>query len=56
MNDPQGYAEFITAVWLILVGVDWLGWITINIKFLGLVAFVAAILWLVHAVRPDRRS
>ena len=40
------------AVWLILVGITWLGWVVIDAKFLGIWAFVTGILWLVEGYHP----
>ncbi len=39
-------------IWLLLVGVDWLGWVTIDIKILGLLAFVTGIVWLIEGAYP----
>lgn len=40
------------AVWLILVGITWLGWVAITVTFLGLWAFVTGIVFLVEGVHP----
>lgn len=40
------------AVWLILVGVSWLAWITVDVKFLGLLGFITGILFLVDSFHP----
>ena len=45
-------SSLLLAIWLILVGVVWLGWISIDTKFLGLVAFITGILWLVESYHP----
>lgn len=45
-------SNVLIALWFILVGVAWLGWITIDNKFLGLLAFVIGILIIVEGVRP----
>ncbi len=44
--------SILTAVWFILVGVDWLGWVTVNVKLLGLLAFIVGLLWLIEAYYP----
>ena len=43
--------SLLVAIWLILVGVDWLGWITISIKLLGLIAFIAGLVWLIESTK-----
>lgn len=40
------------AVWLILVGITWLGWVAIGTMFLGGFALVTGIVWLVEGVHP----
>lgn len=45
-------STLLLAVWLILVGIVWLGWVTISIKFLGGWAAVTGIVMLVESYRP----
>lgn len=45
-------AQLLTAVWLILVGLTWLGWVAVSEKLLGGIALVAGILWFVEAYHP----
>lgn len=45
-------SSLLLAVWLILVGVTWLTWVNIDIKFLGLLGFITGILILVEGVHP----
>lgn len=45
-------SSLLLAVWLILVGVTWLTWVSIDIKFLGLVGFITGILLLVESYHP----
>jgi uncharacterized membrane protein len=47
MNLPN----LLTGIWFLLVGVVWLGWINIDIKILGLLAFIIGIVWLVDGTR-----
>lgn len=50
--------SLLLALWLILVGVVWVGWISIDIKILGVLAFVTGIIWLVEGagVAPWRKQ
>lgn len=45
-------SSLMLGVWLILVGATWLTWLSIDLKFLGLFAFITGIVWLVEAYRP----
>lgn len=45
-------SNLLLAIWLILVGVTWLTWVNIDIKFLGLLGFVTGILLLVESYHP----
>jgi hypothetical protein len=45
-------SSLLLGVWLILVGIAWLGWVVINIKFLGLWAFITGILIIVEGYHP----
>lgn len=40
------------AIWLILVGLSWLGWVTISTKFLGGWAALTGLLLLLEAYHP----
>lgn len=53
--------QLLLAVWLILLGITWLTWVTISSKFLGGFAAVTGIVLIVEAtvhpfVIPVRRS
>lgn len=45
-------STLLLGVWLILLGSDWLGWISVSIKFLGLWAFVTGVVILVDTFHP----
>jgi uncharacterized membrane protein len=45
-------SSLLLGIWLILVGVSGLGWITIDVKILGLLAFVTGLVILIEGVRP----
>ena len=45
-------SHLLAAIWFILVGIAWLGWVTISIKLLGGLALVVGVLWLVEAYHP----
>lgn len=45
-------SSILLALFLILVGVSWLTWVNIDIKFLGLLGFVTGILLLVESYHP----
>lgn len=45
-------SQLLLAVWLILVGLVWLGWVTVSSKLLGGLALVTGILWLVEGYHP----
>lgn len=45
-------STLLLAIWLILVGITWLAWVSISIKLLGIWAFVTGIIFLVEAIRP----
>lgn len=45
-------SSILLGLWLILVGSTWLAWIDVSLKFLGLLAFITGILWLIEAYRP----
>jgi hypothetical protein len=49
-------ASFLLGVWLILVGVTWLTWVTIDIKFLGLLGFITGLVWLIEGAAPFYRK
>lgn len=50
-------ASLLTGLWLVLVGATWLTWLDISPKALGLLAFVAGIIWLIEGagVAPWRK-
>lgn len=45
-------STLLLGVWLILVGITWLGWVAITLTFLGLWAFVTGIVLLIESVHP----
>lgn len=45
-------STLLLGVWLILVGATWLAWIAVDIKFLGLFAFITGIVWLIEGFHP----
>lgn len=45
-------SQLLLGVWLILVGITWLGWVAISTHFLGLWAFVSGIVVLVETAHP----
>lgn len=44
--------HLLTALWFLLLGITWLGWVSISITFLGGLAAIVGILWLVENVHP----
>lgn len=44
--------SLLLGVWLILVGITWLGWIAISGPFLGGTAVITGIVWLTQAYYP----
>jgi hypothetical protein len=44
--------HLLTALWFILVGITWLGWVAISSTFLGALAFVVGVLWVVEGYHP----
>lgn len=45
-------SSILLAIWLLMVGATWLAWVSIDIRFLGLWAFVTGIVWLIESFRP----
>jgi hypothetical protein len=45
-------SSLLLAIWLILVGLAWLGWVTISTRFLGGWALVTGIVWLLESWHP----
>lgn len=45
-------SNLLLGVWLILVGITWVTWVLVDVKFLGLWAFVTGIVILVESVHP----
>lgn len=45
-------STLLLGVWLILVGIDWMGWVALSATFLGIWAFVTGIVVLIEAYRP----
>ncbi len=43
-------AQIALAVWLILVGINWIGWVLISAVFLGVWALVTGILLILEGV------
>lgn len=44
-------AGLLTGIWFLLVGATWLTWVSIDIKFLGLIAFIIGVIWLVEGTQ-----
>lgn len=44
--------HLLTALFFILLGITWIGWVAISIVFLGILSFVVGVLWLVEGYRP----
>lgn len=42
----------LTGLWFILVGATWLTWINVDLKVLGLLAFIVGLLWIVEQFHP----
>ncbi len=45
-------SSLLAAIWFILVGVVWLGWVTISTKFLGGWAVAVGLVWLLESYHP----
>ena len=45
-------SNLLAAVWFILVGINWLGWFTLDLRFLGAWALATGIVWLLEAWHP----
>lgn len=45
-------SQLALAILLILVGITWLGWVAISVQFLGGLAAITGLLWLVEGYRP----
>jgi uncharacterized membrane protein HdeD (DUF308 family) len=45
-------STLLLAVFLILLGITWLGWVAISTTFLGVWALVTGIVWLLEAYHP----
>lgn len=45
-------SSILLGIWLILLGASWVGWIDVSLKFLGLMAFLTGIIWLIESFRP----
>jgi hypothetical protein len=45
-------ANLLLGVWLILVGVTWLDWVSVDTKVLGLLAFITGLVLLVVEALP----
>lgn len=45
-------SSLLLGIWLILVGADWLNWISVSKTVLGLLAFILGIVILVDTVHP----
>lgn len=45
-------SSLLLGIWLILVGATWLTWLSIDIKFLGLLGFITGIVVLIEAWKP----
>lgn len=45
-------ASLLLGIWLILLGLTWMGVISLSSNFLGIVALVTGILWLLEGYHP----
>jgi hypothetical protein len=45
-------SNILLGIWLILVGATWLTWLSIDAKFLGLLAFITGIVLIVERAYP----
>lgn len=45
-------SHLLAAIWFILIGITWLAWVSLSLKFLGIWALVTGIVWLVESYRP----
>jgi hypothetical protein len=45
-------SQLLLAVWLILIGITWVGWVAISATFLGVWALITGVVWLLEAYRP----
>ncbi len=45
-------SNLLLGAWLILVGVTWLAWVAIDVKFLGLLGFIAGLAVLLQGYLP----
>lgn len=45
-------SHILTAVFFILLGITWLGWVAITQTFLGVWSLVTGIVWLVEGYHP----
>ena len=45
-------SHLLTAVFFILLGITWLGWVAVSQTVLGVFALVVGILWLVEGYHP----
>jgi hypothetical protein len=45
-------STLLTAVFFILLGITWMGWVAISTTFLGMFAFVTGLVWLLESAHP----
>lgn len=44
--------QLLLGLWLLLVGITWMTWVSISTQFLGGLAAVTGLIWLVESVHP----
>lgn len=45
-------STLLTAIFFILLGITWMGWVAISTMFLGVFAFITGLVWLLEAYHP----
>lgn len=45
-------SHLLLGAFLIVLGISWLGWVTVSATFLGVFALITGIVWLVEAWHP----
>lgn len=45
-------STLLTAIFFILLGITWMGWVALSTMFLGVFAFITGLVWLLEAYHP----
>lgn len=45
-------SQLLLGIWLILVGLTWLTWVQISVQFLGGLAAITGLIWLIEGYHP----